>query len=316
MSSAREIDVLIISNKFDYSTDYICLNLEKENISYLRINRDNFHKYQVFFDLTKDTLEINLNKKKYLINRNLRSVYYRAPTYLRETYLKEYSTEKQLYNSQWMAFIRNLTFFEQAKWVNNPNYIFKAENKILQLKYAREVGFLIPKTMITNSERYYNKIEDNVFVVKGLDTVLFKVRNKESFFYTQVLTKKELENYDISLCPVVFQNYLYPKIDIRVTVIEDKVYSVRILSNGKGIDGDWRKKKDLVEFIPFNLPESIKLKCIDITKKFNLKFAGIDLVFAKDKFYFLELNPTGEWGWLVKTAKLPIDKEICKCLTR
>jgi len=30
----------------------------------------------------------------------------------------------------------------------------------------------------------------------------------------------------------------------------------------------------------------------------------------------LEINPTGEWAWLVDSAKLPIDKAFAKCLTK
>ena len=50
-------------------------------------------------------------------------------------------------------------------------------------------------------------------------------------------------------------------------------------------------------------------------KNLNLSFGGVDLAFSKGKYYFIEVNPTGEWGWLVKTTGYEIDKEIVNWLT-
>ena len=44
-------------------------------------------------------------------------------------------------------------------------------------------------------------------------------------------------------------------------------------------------------------------------KKLNLSFGGIDLALVEKKYYFIEINPTGEWGWLVSNS-CPIDKTI------
>lgn len=42
--------VLIISNKHDYSTDHVVYQLEKFNIKYLRLNRDQFSEYELILD--------------------------------------------------------------------------------------------------------------------------------------------------------------------------------------------------------------------------------------------------------------------------
>ena len=49
-------------------------------------------------------------------------------------------------------------------------------------------------------------------------------------------------------------------------------------------------------------------------KQLNLTFGGIDLALVGNKFYFIEVNPTGEWGWLTSCVKLPIDKAIVNTL--
>lgn len=307
----NKVDILIISTKYDFSTDYICIELHKRKEKYLRINRDEFKKYHVIFNINKEYLEIHVNDKKYYIDKHLKSVYYRAPTYFRETYMKQFSTEEQLYNSQWMSFVRNLTLFENALWVNSPNDTFKAENKLLQLKYANDIGFLIPHTIVTNSNKY--QFTDDK-AIKSLDTALFTIDDKEAFLYTNIMDCQEYSKFDISLCPIVIQENLHPKIDYRVTVVNKTIYAVKIVKNGKGIDGDWRKEKNNIDFIPIKLPIDIDLKCIAILEKFNLVFGGIDLIYYNNSFYFIEINPTGEWAWLVNDSNLKIYEGICDCL--
>ena len=51
-----------------------------------------------------------------------------------------------------------------------------------------------------------------------------------------------------------------------------------------------------------------------IMKKLSLSFGGIDLALVGDTYYFIEVNPTGEWGWLTSCANLPIDKAIVDTL--
>jgi len=35
---------------------------------------------------------------------------------------------------------------------------------------------------------------------------------------------------------------------------------------------------------------------------------------SNDEYYFIEINPTGEWAWLVETAGLNIPIGICDFL--
>ncbi|WP_027086832.1 hypothetical protein [Cohnella panacarvi] len=311
------IEVLIISNSLDFGTDYVCLELEKRNAQYLRLNRDDFARYEITLDVNKVEIHINIDGIQYIISEEtLRSVYYRAPIYLRDVYQSQIEMDVQLYRTQWTAFIRNLTILETVKWVNNPAATFIAENKLLQLKYAKTIGFSLPDTYVANT----NKISltpESLYIVKSLDTAVLRVDGQEAFIYSNLVSTDEIKNASLGLSPVVIQNYIGAynnKVDVRVTVIEEKIFSVRIIKNGAGIEGDWRREKDEIEYVRFELPDDVKSKCVDIAKKFGLSFGAIDLIESNGEFYFLEINPTGEWAWLVESAELPIHEEICKTL--
>jgi glutathione synthase/RimK-type ligase-like ATP-grasp enzyme len=309
----NEVEILIVSNLLDFTTDYICVELSKRKCKYLRINRDQFRDYSITLDVDSCTMQIRIDNNDYLLTQStLKAVYYRAPIYLHYIPRNSLTYDEQLYNSQWTAFIRNLTIFESAKWINNPNATFRSENKLLQLIYAKQSGFTIPKTRVANDLLFCELNENTMYAVKSLDTVILRSGEHEAFSYTSILTGKDVINSSLRSSPVVIQESIHPKIDIRATVVGNKVLPVKIVDrNDKGVDGDWRKQKNDVEFVSCELPKDIEESCICLTRKLGLFFGGIDLAFSNDRYYFIEINPTGEWAWLVHSAGLRIDVEIC-----
>ena len=63
------------------------------------------------------------------------------------------------------------------------------------------------------------------------------------------------------------------------------------------------------------MPNDIKNKLLDLMKRLNLSFGGVDMILSHDNYTFIEVNPTGEWGWLVNTTGLDIHKKIVDWLT-
>jgi glutathione synthase/RimK-type ligase-like ATP-grasp enzyme len=312
----NDVQILIVSDKLDFTTDYVCLELEQRGKSYLRINRDEFTHCSLTMNVEKTTLTIERNGSIFRIEEPyLKSIYFRAPIYLRDIYQPNLSPESQLYRTQWTAFVRNLTIFDKPLWMNNPTSTFMSENKLLQLKYARQAGFCCPSTLAANV--CPNEIVDhNDYIVKSIDTAILRIDDREAFVYSNRIKGGDLKASQLALAPVIIQEYIQPKIDLRVTVIGDTVYPVKILCNGSGVDGDWRQMKDNLQFVPCELPFNITASCISLVKSLGLSFGAIDLIQCKDIFYFIEINPTGEWGWLVRSANLPIPKAICDHLSR
>ena len=303
-----EVEHLILSSTLDFSTDYVCYEMNKRGLSYLRLNRDRFLSYLIRYRVESGSLEIKIGDNNYIIEpKTLKSVFFRAPVYIRTN--KTYSLEKQLYRSQWSSFIRNLTVFSKAKWLNHPMYTYQAENKMYQLDIAQKLGLKIPDTVISNDSQ--GLCDDCLYVVKALDTPLYYENNQELFTYSTVSTGKDIKQSSLKEAPVIIQNCLQPKIDLRVTVVVKHLFPVSITKNNQGISGDWRKtRKEDLQYKPVEIPVEISEKLLDIMSYLNLSFGGIDLAFSKGEYYFIEVNPTGEWGWLVRTVGLDIPKAI------
>lgn len=299
---------LIISSTLDFSTDYVCVEMEKRGLDYFRINRDRLSDYRIVYDVQKKELRISFHDVIYKItDDNLKAVFFRAPIFIRSN--KAYSLEDQLRRSQWSSFIRNLTVFSSAKWLNHPMFTYQAENKIYQLDVAKIVGLEIPETLISNNADRISK--DETYVIKALDTPLFYENGQEMFTYTTVISGESISSSSLQIAPVIIQKCLENKVDLRVTIVGDEVYPATITTNNNGIHGDWRKlKKEELQYNRTEIPIEIKEKLLKLMRKLNLSFGGVDLVFANNIYYFIEINPTGEWGWLVPTTGYQIQEAI------
>lgn len=309
----NDINYLVVSSTIDYSSDLICYGLEQRRKSYLRINRDHFAEYKILYSLETDCLIIKIDGSTYKITSDtLKSVYFRAPVFLRIG--KTYSLQEQLYRSQWSAFIRNLITFDKAKWVNHPVATYRAENKLYQLKCAKRFGLAVPTTYLGNSLPA-DIAKECTYVVKSLDTALFYNNGQEMFTYSTMVTGRELFNAEIKSAPVIIQKCLQNKTDLRVTVIGDEIFAVSIIKNGRKIEGDWRQcAKEELNYDRIDLPSKIRQQILDLMRFLGLEFGGIDFALVDGTYYFIEVNPTGEWGWLISTSHLPIDKAIVNCL--
>ena len=104
-------------------------------------------------------------------------------------------------------------------------------------------------------------------------------------------------------------------VSYEVTFVNNRMFPVAITEDGMILEGDWRKSnKDNLTYTCVKLPRNIENQLMLIMKKLSLSFGGIDLALVGDTYYFIEVNPTGEWGWLTSCANLPIDKAIVDTL--
>ena len=291
--------ILILSSILDFSTDRVCLELKDQGHSFVRLNREQFSEYELALEPFPAKLNIRGNGVDVEIDETLQSVYFRQPIFLRNTPGRVLSIHEQLERSQWHAFQRSLSVFRGARWMNHPQNSYLAEVKPYQLALATDLGFLIPRTVVTNSGSAADFSTDTLVVLKPLDTVLLREDDDILFAYTSIMERSKVRDLDFHSAPVLLQEPLVDKVDIRVTVVGSRMWAVKILKNGQGIEGDWRRTpKEVLEYEDFVLPKKFQARIQALMKKLELEFGGIDLVETPNGIYFLEINPTGEWGWL------------------
>jgi len=82
-------------------------------------------------------------------------------------------------------------------------------------------------------------------------------------------------------------------------VIDNNLVAVSMVNlHSNKIDIRYNNMKD-VQYRLINIPNKLKVLINRLIKSYRLRFAAIDFVVDKrGKWYFLEINPNGQWAWL------------------
>lgn len=304
--------ILIITHKEDYTVDLVINKLNEKRIQYFRFNtEDLFSKNSVDIFIDNSRLQLNLCN----IN-SIRSVWFRRVKIPNVENLSQ-SIQKYI-NDELRVYFNNLWELLEVKWLSIPQYIYRAENKFLQLKEARKIGLEIPSTLIS-----YNPTKINEFfynnncnlIVKPIFNNEFTLGNKSKHIFTNKLGKDKVEKItEYVPLPSIFQKYIEKEIEIRITVVGNHVFSAYVDSQSSVETSiDWRRKRN--KFYKFSLPKVIEEKCIQLVKNLNLSFGAIDMIKSKDgKYVFIEINPNGQWGWIEMDTGLLISNSIINFL--
>lgn len=234
--------------------------------------------------------------------------------FLRNAPAKGLAPPEQLARSQWAAFMRALCVFDDAAWMNHPQRTYLAESKPYQLALATECGFKVPETLVGNDAASIRRQFPGSLIVKSLDTVLLRDGKDCLFTYSTVADSSVLVDTNTAGAPLLAQRLLEPKMDLRVTIVGKQLFAVRILVDDEGVQGDWRMvPRDRLVYEDVEISTSIGEACRALVDHLGLTFAAIDLIETPEGVFFIEVNPTGEWGWLT-TAERPIDAAIANWL--
>jgi hypothetical protein len=313
--------LLIITNKSDFTSDFLVLRLKERAIPFLRLNTEDYlKKLKINFDISSENEEIEIIYENTDINLNdITGIYFRRPILpdldenINDEDLKfaEREIETTL-SGAWKL-------IDDKLWLNNPKYLYLSNNKIEQLKIAKNLGFLIPDTIITTDiKKIRNFFKKHKSIVgKAVKHGFYSSKNKVKIALTQELDNSFIDNLtSYAKIPMIYQEKLEKKFDIRITVVGNDVFPVALYSQEHKVSKiDWRAWDLLenfdLEHKKIKLPKDIHNKCIQITKHFNLNFSAIDMVLTKDnKYVFLELNPNGQWAWIEKKVGYPIRDSI------
>ncbi len=205
---------------------------------------------------------------------------------------------------------------------DNIANVRRASDKHLQLKIAKNIGLTIPDTLITNSadivRSFYNKHQRHIVTKMHSSFAVYR-DGIENVVFTNDVTKEHIEDLEgLNLCPMVFQNKIEKKLELRVTVVGYNVFSYSIDSqSSEDAKTDWRKEGNTMvgNWKPYELPQKIKNKLFRLMDYLNLNYGAIDIILSPDNEYvFLEINPAGEFFWLDRLANYDISKAIAGIL--
>ena len=201
-------------------------------------------------------------------------------------------------------------------------HIRHAENKQLQLQVARELGLDIPRTLTTNDPAAVGAFAESCecgLVTKMLSSFAVYEGGQELVVFTNPVRPEDLADLSgLSLCPATFQEAIPKALELRATVVGQRILTASIDSqSSERAAHDWRRDgvRMIEDWRPYQLPPEIEEKILRLMDYFVMNYGAVDLIVTPDgRHVFLEVNPVGEFFWLECYSGLPVSDAIADVL--
>lgn len=301
-------EVLIVTNEQDLAADLVVLELQRREIEVLRCNTERISRWRMNCEPgTRWSLSDHLGRVAN--SDHVHGVWWRRPEPPLLPDSLANPEKGAALTAQWLAMLESLASVPGPRWFSPPGAIRAAEDKAAQLALAERLGFNVPRTVWTNEESSVSR--QGPSVIKPVTTAAWSDEDGAAFVFAQLINADELPSPDdLALAPAAFQQPIWPKRDVRVTVVGDYVIAAEADNLHKG-ELDWRLDPQH-SWHPTPLAEQDRDRCRTLVAELGLRFGGIDLaVDDAGTAWFLEINPNGEWGWLAQQAGLPIVDALC-----
>ena len=235
--------------------------------------------------------------------------------------VEESSLEERFVRNESRGALRSFFSTLACTWINHPETMDGiASNKLFQQQVARRVGLMTPMTLLSNDPGSVVSFssQKNGLLLKSIGYT--KLDDEGQYFlYSQRISHQEIKQSASAIrrCPVFSQEYVEKRYEHRVMVIGNRILSCRIDSQAsEATRVDWRHYDfGNVEHLQVELPHETKKQLLQFMDAIGLKYGAIDLIETPNgNFVFLEVNPSGQWGWIADLAGLPIPEAVAEML--
>jgi ATP-grasp ribosomal peptide maturase len=305
--------VLVVTNLDDPTADVVIEELNDRGVPVMRFDSGNFPAElsltaYVGRDgwcgwLESPTRSVRLEE--------VRALYYRRPSGFCFPHLGEQDARFAVAQAR-HGLGGVLASLSSCLYVNHPNRIGDAEYKPAQLSAAVELGFRVAPTLITSDPqeaRAFAK-EHRPVIYKPLAIPPYVVGGISCTIEVADVDLDELDE-TVAGTAHLFQARVDKTADVRVTVIGERVFCVRIDSGLL----DWRTDYSRLAYSVVNPPPGVEHTLRAFLRRFGLAFGAFDFALDQDgAWWFLECNPSGQWAWLEHHTGLPMTAAIADVL--
>lgn len=295
--------VLVVTSSIDYTATYI-IEKYKNKANFFRINVDRFMEYNI--TIRNGMWSIQHQEEK-ICNKEVYAIYYRKPML---PDLNEYNVEYHIViQRDIIAIINGIVDSFDGPVLTKPFLLRRAENKAFQLLYNKPNSCKMPKSYMGNDIESVLGIANGDIIIKPISVGKIKKEDGFEIYQTAIWDKNIInEISDIKLTPIYTQEYVAKKYEARITIIGTAVFGVSIISGNKV---DWRADYRRLKYKLIDIPNEIRDYCFQLMKIMELEFGAFDFIITEeDEWFFLEVNPNGQWLWLEEELGINISEKI------
>lgn len=226
----------------------------------------------------------------------------------------------------WKSSLDNIASVMSCPVVNSIESRQRCENKLFQLQLAKELGFNIPFSLISNS---IDTIREHRSKYGGLVTKMIgdphipkiEAENVKQLAPPTVRVDNDyLESArgGIEPFPLFIQNEIKKKLEYRCIIVDGVIFSLSIDPSQHSImEVDHRLGGYMVDYKPCVLGNVLEKKIKAFTRRLGLFSGCFDFIEdINGNITFLEVNHHGVWGLHDDIYEGEISSEFCNALIR
>ncbi len=321
--------ILIVTSKRDGHVEAVSKHLSGKGAPWVRVNVEDFAT-NIEIDVTPATGSGRLfvkDSRNEINLQDVRAVWYRKPDPVALQHFDMDPAALEYVEAEFTEVILGVyAQLGHAYWINNPFSTRIAHRKLLQLRTAMEVGFRVPRTLLTNrpeSARGFAAQIDGDLAIKSVGAISVMQDQPggalQYGLFTRRVSSAELAEFSdkIGYMPTLFQEFIEKDAEVRVTCIGEQVFACRIQTRAADITSDdYRFDTPNLEHTAIECPALIS-RIHGYMQAFGLNFGCFDFIITKSgETVFLECNCNGQWYWVEQRTGQPIGEAIATELLR
>ena len=173
-------------------------------------------------------------------------------------------------------------------WVSHPDATRRAENKLLQLHVATQVGLRVPRTLVSQ-----DPVAIRAFCARQPTIVKTLAGAVGVPLLAHEVQPRILDDDEaLRLSPAIYQERIEGRDHLRVHMFGSQVKTARLRCD----ELDWRVHLDRTEVEPHGLPADVERRLRKFMEILDLRMGVFDLkIDAAGDIVWLEVNPQGQF---------------------
>ncbi|MGH3825304.1 MAG: MvdC/MvdD family ATP grasp protein [Pseudonocardiaceae bacterium] len=204
-------------------------------------------------------------------------------------------------------------------WCNHPSRVADAAYKPVQLVRAAAAGLAVPDTLITNEPDAARKFATGgATVTKLVGGMAIEEEGVRKNVYTRLLDNEHFSDlHGIEHTTHLFQRWVPKLRECRVIVISQHLTAAVITAGNQQAYVDYRTDYDNLSYELVEPPEQVTTGIRRLMVEFGLVFGALDFVITpSEEWVLLEINPTGQYGFIERATGAPLTAQLADLLTR
>ncbi|MGV3503486.1 MAG: grasp-with-spasm system ATP-grasp peptide maturase [Adhaeribacter sp.] len=322
--------ICIFSTAVDYSTTDVIRWLHYLGVKdVIRVNSQDPHPAsQLRLDVTDDTFTFQIGGQTFRL-RDLEAVWYRkGANWLCDQFFPVTVAD----HARFTAYLHHKLQAEEATLCTYLHQLVARQadvlgsaakgnlNKLLVLQAAREAGLRTPGFYVSNHRKGIQRAfaQSPGLITKAMSDGLYFFEEQEVgtgyFSYTEALEPSVAESLPERLSPSFLQQHIAKQYELRVFFLAGTCYAMAIFSQAdEQTKTDFRKYNEHKpnRCVPYLLPAGLSDKIASLFRLLDLNTGSADLlVDARGEYYFLEINPVGQFAMVSGPCHYYLEKQV------